>query len=149
MNVHRDIASQPLRRVLDNDRWPLHAEIGLAGFERSAPGEPGVGEVGSDFLEFRGRRSVVNDAGPFNDEFEEQLALWLIEGGGLERRAINVRGAASGPFRWDISVGADVTSRFSCMYHQADVGDLRCAVDKNNVGRFQVAMDQAALMQKT
>src|SRR6185369_569233 len=84
VNVHRDITTQPLRGVLDDHRRSLDSKVALAGFQGSAPGKPGVREVGLDLVYLLGGCRFMNDSRPFCDEFQQQLALAFVERGGFQ-----------------------------------------------------------------
>src|SRR5580765_3942889 len=97
MNVLGWVPTEALRRVLDDNRRSLDAEVsGAAFFGRAAPRKPGFRDVLFYLVHLRFRRSVMHNAGPFTGQVEQHLALFLGQGRasdalGLDRLSIAAR----------------------------------------------------------
>src|SRR5262245_63432465 len=83
-----DVIDAALRRVLDDERRSLHAEVRHAAVgRRAAPGEPRLGQVAANLGHARLGVGVGHDAGPLPYQVEQHGLL-----GGRQRRSLEALG---------------------------------------------------------
>lgn len=128
--------------VLQQSQLGLHffcvavtlARVGLAGFE----------EDGVEFDQLRRMALFSEIAG----ELRELLAVFA--GADFVKhfaQTVEIGLGFARPFRWNETFGADVRARTARVRDQTDVRQLWNSVDDENVGRFDVAVDQSMSME--
>ena len=131
-----------LFRSLQERQVRVHGLGGLVPITQVAGA--GFDENGVEFQEIFAGGKVVQfyrQSGEFRAivagcYFVEQLA-----------QAINVRLARAGTFRRNVALGADIGIGLTLLGHQADIRQLGDTVHKNDVGRLDIAVNQAVLVQ--
>jgi hypothetical protein len=108
--------------------------LGLAGAEDDGVEFADQGGVGAfDNMGWNGGELEAVEAG---EHFVHQLA-----------QTVEIGGGGTGSFGWDVAMGAHRSEGGVGGRHQPDVGQFGDALDENDVGGFDVAMDEAFVVE--